>query len=405
MCSDKFEAFRSQADPRGKDAANRVERFLLERRRGQPLEPRRVALETELDIDDVQDLLEIASSEVVGLMERADVITCPNGGCEAIEMVEPLIQQEQSEGEARCSACGEVISNPGGRRCERRYQLTLAGDQEAKAQQEIQTTMPSLIGVILTALPEELGAVRAQLESEGAEIAEEVVKGGGRYYKATFGGDYVTWTVYASYTEATSSSAAAGAVDALLNFDPAVAIFVGIAGGIAKKGVKLGDVIAATEVLDYDGGKETPEGFVPRTRQFHAAHALKQLASFTMLEDAWRGRLLSAAPTLGLEQPTVHIEPIAAGSKVVASTDSSTYKLVRGTADRAVAVEMEGSGFLGGVHRYSGDAIVVRGISDLIDGKDLADQAGVRKQAAANAAGFACALLRKYSLGPGGSSG
>lgn len=397
MSSDRFEAFRNRADPRGKDAASRVQRFLLQRRRGQPLEPRRVAQETGLDIDDVQDLLEIASSEEVGLMERADVITCPNGGCEAMEMVEPLIQREQSEGEARCSVCEEVVSNPADRPRERRYQLTLDGDREAKAQQEMETAKPELAAVVLTALPEELGAVRAQLESEGAEITEKVVKGGGLYYKATLGGDHVTWTVYVSYTEATSSSAAAGAVDALVNFDPVIAIFVGIAGGIAEKGVKLGDVIAATEVLDYDGGKETPKGFIPRTRQFHAAHALKQLASFTMLDEAWRERLLSPAPTLELGQPAVHIEPIAAGSKVVASTDSDTYKLVRQTADRAVAVEMEGSGFLGAVQRYSGDAIVVRGISDLIDGKELADRANVRKQAAANAAGFVCALLHRYS--------
>ncbi len=405
MCSNRFEAFRSQADPRGMDAAGRIEQFLLKRRRGQPLEPRRVALETEVDLDDVKDLLEIASSEEVGLAERADVITCPNGGCEAMEMVEPLIQQEQSEGEARCSACEEVVSNPADRLRERRYQLTLDGDREAKAHQEAEAEKPALAAVILTALPEELGAVRAQLESEEAEITEEVVKGGGLYYKATLNGDHVFWTVYASYTEATSSSAAAGTVDALVNFDPMIAIFVGIAGGIAEKGVKLGDVIAATEVLDYDGGKETPNGFIPRTKQFHSAHALKQLASFTMLDDTWRGRLLGSVPTLEQEQPAVHIEPIAAGSKVVASTDSDTYKLVRETADRAVAVEMEGSGFLGAVQRYSGDAIVVRGISDLIDSKDQADRAGVRKQAAANAAGFVCALLDRYNPSPGEPSG
>lgn len=405
MCSDRFEAFRSQADPRGKDAAGLIERFLLQRRRGQPLEPRRVALEIGLDFDDAQDLLEIASSVEVGLMEQADVLSCPNDGCGAMEMVEPLIQQQQSEGEARCSVCEEVISNPADRPRERRYQLTPEGDREAKARQEVEAAKPRLTAAILTALPEELGAVRMQLELEGAEISEEVVKGGGIYYKALLGGDHVTWTVYASYTEPTSSSAAAGAVDALVNFNPAIIVFAGIAGGIEAKGVKLGDVVAATEVFDYDGGKETSEGFIPRTRQFHSAHALKQLASFTMLGEAWRKHLLTPVPTLVLEQPAVHIEPIAAGSKVVASTDSDTYKLVRKTADRAVAVEMEGSGFLAAIQRYGGDAIVVRGISDLIDGKDLADRAGIRKQAAANAAGFACALLRRYSPSPSEASG
>ncbi|HEU4738592.1 MAG TPA: hypothetical protein VFS54_05860 [Solirubrobacterales bacterium] len=397
---DRFEAFRSQADPRGKDAASRIERFLLQRRRGQPVDPRRVAQETELDLDDVQDLLEVASSEAVGLMERADVITCPNSGCEAMEMVGPLIEQEQSEGQARCSVCEEVVIDPASRPVERRYQLTVDADREAQEHQAAEEAKPQLTAAILTALPEELEAVRDQLLSEGGKIAEEVVHGGGLYFKGGLRGAHVDWTVYASYTEATPSAAAASAVDVMLNFNPTTSIFVGIAGGIAEKGVKLGDVIAATEVLDYDGGKESAEGFIPRPRQFHSAHSLKQLAAFTMLDDGWRERLLHKDPGLELEPATVHIEPIAAGSKVVANTNSETYKLVRETADRAVAVEMEGSGFLGAVQRYGEAAIVVRGISDLIDGKDAADHAGVRQQAAANAAGFACELLRRYMPSP-----
>jgi nucleoside phosphorylase len=402
MCSDKFEAFRSQAEPRGKESSRRLEDFLLQRRRGQPLDPRRVTLETGLDADDVLDLLEIASDQDVGLLERADVIRCPNGGCGAAEIVEPLIRQERSEGEARCSVCEEVIANPAIRQSERRYQLTLDGDREAKA---AQAARPSLVAAVLTALPEELGAVRDQLVSEGSEVAEEVVDGGAIYYKASLRGDHVDWTVYAAYTEATPASAAAGTADILINFRPMISLYVGIAGGIAEKGVKLGDVVAATEVYDYDGGKEGAKGFLPRPRQFHAAHGLKQRASFTMLDETWREHLRDVVPGLALDAPAIHIEPIAAGSKVIANTDSKTYELVRETADRAVAVEMEGSGFLGAVHRYGTDAIIVRGISDLIDGKDQADRDGVRKQAEANAAGFACALLRRYAPSPNTSSG
>lgn len=402
MCSDRFEAFRRQADPRGKEAASRLEDFLLQRRRGQPLEPRRVTLEIGLDADDVLDLLEIASDQAVGLLERADVIRCPNRDCGAMEMVGPLIQQERSEGEARCSVCDEVVAGPADLQSERRYQLTRDADHEAQA---AQAAKPSLVVALLTALPEELRAVRDQLTAEGSEVVEEIVEGGGLYYRAALRGDHVDWTVYAGYTEATSASAAAGTADVVINFKPAISIFVGIAGGIAEKGVKLGDVIAASEVYDYDGGKEEATGFRPRTRQFHSAHGLKQRASFTMLDETWREHLLSVVPNLALDAPTVHIEPIAAGSRVVASTDSETYKLVRETADRAVAVEMEGSGFLGAVHRYGTDAIVVRGVSDLIDGKDQADRDGVRKQAEANAAGFACALLRRYAPSPKGSTG
>jgi nucleoside phosphorylase len=357
-----------------------------------------------LEIDDVQDLLEIASTAAVGLLGRADVITCPNARCGAKEMVAPLVQQERSEGEAYCSVCEEVIPNPANRQSERRYQLTPAGDQEVYAQQAAEAAKPDLVAAVLTALPEELGAVRSQLSSEGADVTEVAVRGGGLYYRAPVAGDHANWTVYASYTEATTTSAAAGAADVILNFHPTITVYVGIAGGIEEKGVKLGDVVVATEVFDYDGGKESAEGYVPRPKQFHSAHGLKQLAAFTMLDNTWQERLLNENPGLELDAPAVHVEPIAAGSKVVASTNSETYKLVRRTADRAVAVEMEGSGFLGAVQRYGEAAIVVRGISDLIDGKDAADQAGVRQQAAANAAGFAYALLRRYIPEPGRGS-
>src|ERR1700735_799467 len=153
MCSGTFEDFRSEADLRGKDAAIQVERFLLQRRRGQPLGSSRVALELGLDPDDVEDLFEIACGESVGLMERADVVKCPHGDCGAMELVDSLVEQEQSEGEARCSVCDEVIADPASLSSERRYQLTVSGDKEANAAQAAEAAMPQLTAALLTALP------------------------------------------------------------------------------------------------------------------------------------------------------------------------------------------------------------------------------------------------------------
>jgi nucleoside phosphorylase len=400
MSSDRFAAFRELADRRGSDAAAAVEQFLLERRRGQLLAPNRIALETGLDIGDVKDLLKIASNDEVGVLERTAVIACSNPNCAAPEHLRPLIEEEEETGEAHCSTCEDVITNPRARNAEERYELTEGADTEASLHQAEKANRPKLVAVILTALPEELSAVRSQLSADGADIKRRTVTGGGLYYEASVSSHYIDWTVYASYTEATTSAAAAGATDAILNFQPAVTLYVGIAGGIREKGVKLGDVVAATEVIDYDGGKESPQGYVPRPRQLHPAFALKQLAAFTSIEDEWRKRCRAVAGSPHLGNPTVHVEPIAAGNKVAASTKSATYKLIRATADRAVAVEMEGSGFLSAVARYGDAAIVIRGISDLIDGKKQADKDKVLAQAAANAAAFALELLHQFELQP-----
>ena len=120
----------------------------------------------------------------------------------------------------------------------------------------------------------------------------------------------------------------------------------------------------------------------------NTAHDLEQQARMLRQREDWKNRL---DPAVKHEGSRVHVGPIAAGEKVVAATRSATAQLIRDHYSDALAVEMEGRGFLEGVHiSHPVRGCVVRGISDLLSGKADADEAGSQRRAAdaASAAAF-----------------
>jgi nucleoside phosphorylase len=249
--------------------------------------------------------------------------------------------------------------------------------------------------VILTALPVELVAVHDQLQAAG-EVRSNTISGGQIHLTGKLVGQHVTWEIACALSEQTNSAAAAALVNAINAFKPDVAIFVGVAGGIAKNGAALGDVVAATRVIAYEGRKEKNDGLQQRPLDLASSFNLKQVATYMLLDDAWQQRILSREPC-ARSAFHAHVEPIAVGSKVVASSTSATARLIEQVAPRAVAVEMEGVGFLEAVSRFQPvSGIVIRGISDLLDGKAEADGQGWQRQASANAAAFAFEMLYRF---------
>jgi nucleoside phosphorylase len=236
--------------------------------------------------------------------------------------------------------------------------------------------------VILTALEVETRAVLRHLP----EMTDEAVHG-----TVFYRGQFDEWDIAIAEVGIGNSAAAVIAERAIRHFEPRAALFVGVAGGI--KDVQIGDVVVGTKVYGYERGKEHQDRFLPRGDSHVANHALEQRARATRLRGAWKSRL---DPQLSNEKARIEIGPIAAGEKVIASTRGPIAAFLKQNYSDALAVEMEGRGFLEGVHvNPEVQGCVIRGISDLLEGKSEADTEGSQARAADAASAVAFELLSR----------
>jgi nucleoside phosphorylase len=239
--------------------------------------------------------------------------------------------------------------------------------------------------VILTALSDEYLAVRSHL----SDLQEEIHPQGTIYERGKFSEPNAVWDVGIVEIGAGNPGAAMEAERAIAHFHPNVILFVGVAGGI--KDVALGDVVAATKVYGYESGKAN-KTFETRTEICRSAYNLERRSRIEAGKPDWLKRLSVSDPI-----PRVFVAPIAAGEKVISSTKSEVFQFLRSNYGDAVAVEMEGFGFLEAARaNQQVSAMVIRGISDLIDNKTEVDRTGYQKIAARHASAFAFEMLAKF---------
>jgi hypothetical protein len=106
----------------------------------------------------------------------------------------------------------------------------------------------------------------------GDDWREEVLRSGTVCYRGTFEG----WDVIVVEAGAGNLRAATTAVEAITHYQPDLALFVGIAGGV--KDVRLTDVVVASKVYNYEFGRDTAGGFFVRPELNQVAHELEQRA-------------------------------------------------------------------------------------------------------------------------------
>ncbi|MBN1208784.1 MAG: tetratricopeptide repeat protein [Myxococcaceae bacterium] len=242
--------------------------------------------------------------------------------------------------------------------------------------------------MILTALPVEYRAVRAHL----SDLREDVHAESTVYERGRFSSEKGVWEVLIAELGVGNPRAAFETERALEHFNPHVALFVGVAGGL--KDVSIGDVVFAPKVYFYESAKVL-SGLKPRPDVGESSYALAQRARAEARKEDWLRRLIG--PTLDTA-PRVLAGPLAAGEKVLAEARSELYQFLRAHYDDALAVEMEGRGFLMAAHARQGvEALVIRGISDRLDDKQQADAAGSQELASRHASAFAFELLARFA--------
>ncbi len=240
------------------------------------------------------------------------------------------------------------------------------------------------VAVVFTAIGVEYRAFREHLDA--TQRREEH---GGLYEVGLLAGPDGPWQVALAETGPGSIAAALRLERAVRVFDPEIAIFLGVAGG--RKDVKRGDVVVADKIYDYESGKSTRDGFEPRLRTHQPADRLLQWARSVANEGRWQRRIRPASPQ---PPPACYVKPIVTGAKVIAHDQSETARQIGRFAGDAVAVDMEGHGFLEAAYMNPRvDALVIRGISDLLTGKDKRSDDHWQPVASRNAAAFAVEFL------------
>lgn len=247
-------------------------------------------------------------------------------------------------------------------------------------------TQTERAALIVTALALEFAAVTAHL----AAVEEFEGPDGTIYESGRFGGMYGDWRVTVLETGAGNVRAATAVSRAVDFLEPELVIMVGVAGGL--KDVQLGDVVVAERVYWVESGKETESGLLPRPVVLESSHRILERARACRRREDWRTRVPGDAGA-----SAVHIGPVAADEKVLASPASVTAKLIKANYGDALAVEMESAGVFRALAPFPYiERLAVRGISDLVAGKAESDASGWQPRAAGRAAAFTFEDLGRF---------
>jgi nucleoside phosphorylase len=251
--------------------------------------------------------------------------------------------------------------------------------------------------LIITTVVYESRAVQAHL----VDVERIAGSNGDIYEMGRFPDPTGEWHVIHAITAAGNSDASVVATKAHAEFGKFnVQMFVGVAGSL-KEDIPIGSVVVGEYVYNSHSGKVDDKGYYSRPHSHEAAPELLKAAKMLVLDGDWvdfikdpkRAKLPATDAYPCPFPPEAFIKGIASGELVVAGGNTPFYQTIRQYLNDAGAVEMEGWGAMSAAHQEKTSAIVVRGISDMCDGKDHISDAQHQPIASAHAAAFAFATL------------
>jgi len=183
-------------------------------------------------------------------------------------------------------------------------------------------------------------------------------------------------------------------------FNPNYIFFVGVAGGL--KDVKVGDIVIGQDVFGYERGKTdlVKDGanqvsiFKPRPKFGFSSYSMERMATNLAFSNEWKDKASKIVNKVFHNEIKVYTGTIASGEKVNADVRSDLHKFLSLNCSHALAIEMEGLGFLESCRAYPQiQSLLIRGISDLIKAKSEEDEKGSQEYATKNVAEFLFLIL------------
>lgn len=253
---------------------------------------------------------------------------------------------------------------------------------------------PSNCILVLTALPVERDAVIEHLTGARLEEHPEV---GTDYLRGMYASPSGNIDVVVGRTDQTNINAAFETERALARYHTSHAFYVGVAGGL--KDVKVGDIVIGSDVIGFERGRAEDGGFKPRPQFGASSYDLERAANSFAISSSWKAIAASLVDARFAPRISVLSGTIASGEKVDASCKSDLHKYIKINASHALAIEMEGLGFLKVcMTRPAVKSLLLRGISDLVNDKGEMDENGSQSYASQNVAAFLFGLITELDL-------